>query len=804
MDTFFQDVRYGFRMLMKSPAFSLVAIFTLALGIGANTAIFSVVNAVMLRSMPFPHANRLMAVYHSYPEINLLHASVDPGSWDYYRQHVKSFSQMAAYAGYKAPQNLTGTGDPERVRTMGVTGDFFRMMGVAPMIGRPLNMQDDQPGSNRQVLLGYGLWKERFGADAGILGKNIALDGMNYTVVGVMPNGFDFPEKAQLWVPLALTPADLNNGAEYLEVIGRLQDGLAPAQAKAEFTKITAEVHRLYPVLPPSFYISTNPLQQVLVGDSMGKALWVLLGAVALVLLIACVNVANLLLARATVRQRELSIRAALGASRIRIIRQLLTEGVLLALAGGALGLGLGYWGIDLLLSIVPLELPSFVKVSIDSSVLLFTIGVSIFSGLLFGSIPALHVSGAGLNDALKEGGRTAAPGRHGSRRVLVVSEIALAMVLLVGAGLMIKSFVRILQSNPGFNPQHAMTANVVLPDTKYKEPAQMVSFYRDVAQKISVIPGVTASGMSSMFPMSGGWTNTFFVRARNIKPEPHAYVAVVTGGYNQAVQMPLLKGRFLNDSDAAESQPVAVIDANAAKMYWPNEDPIGKQIALTSEGTSEKPVWREVVGIVGSVRHSSPVAENTKGEIYLPLEQHPLPMMRIVVRTSGDPTTAAAAIRNAVKEVDREQPIFEVRTMSSLFDDFVAQPRFNMILLGVFAGLALLLAAVGIYAVMSYSVTQLTHEIGVRMALGAKQRDVLNMVLGQAAKLAVIGLAIGLFGALLATRVLQTLLFGVRAYDVANFAIIGFLLASVALIASFMPALRATRVDPMVALRYE
>jgi putative ABC transport system permease protein len=710
---------------------------------------------------------------------------------------------MAAYSGYKAPQNLTGAGDPERVRTITVSGDFFRVLGVNPALGRVLNEHDDHPGTNRQVVLGYGLWKERFGADPNMLGKDLALDGMNYTVVGVMPSGFSFPEDAQLWVPLALTAEQLKNGAEYLEVIGRLRDDLSPGQARAEFTKITAEVLRQNPDYPPTFTITAAPLQEVLVGD-MSKALWVLLGAVALVLLIACVNVANLLLARATVRQRELSIRVALGATRLRIIRQLLTEGVHLALAGGVVGLFLGYWGIDLLLSIVPMELPSFVKVSVDSSVLLFTIGASLLSGLLFGSIPALHVSGSGLNDSLKEGGRTAAPGRHGSRRVLVVSEIALAMVLLVGAGLMIKSFVRILQADPGFNVQNTLTANLSLPESKYKDETKIAAFYREAAERITTIPGVSASGISSMLPMSGGWTNTFFVRGRTIKPNPHAYVAVATGGYDKAVQIPLQRGRFVADSDTPETQPVAAVDENAAKMYWPNEDPIGKQIALTSEGTTDKPVWREIVGIVGSVRHRSPVGEETKGQIYLPFRQKPLRTMRVVVRTSGDPTQLASAVRNEVRQIDREQPIFQVRTMTSLFNDFVAQPRFNMVLLAVFAGLALLLATVGIYAVMSYSVTQLTHEIGVRMALGAKQRDVLNMVLGQAAKLAVFGLAIGLAGALLATRVLQTLLFGVHAYDLSTFALIGFLLASVALLASFLPALRATRVDPMVALRYE
>jgi len=587
-------------------------------------------------------------------------------------------------------------------------------------------------------------------------------------------------------------------------VVGRLREGLTPAQAVAEFQKITAEVHRKEPDLPPKFRITTEPLQDVEVGD-MKRPLWVLLGAVTLVLLIACVNIANLLLARATVRQRELSIRAALGASRLRIIRQLLTEGVLIAMVGGAFGLLLGYWGTDALLSMVPMKMPSFVTVSVDSRVLLFTLGISVFSGLLFGIIPALHVSGPALNESLKEGGRTGAPGRHTSRRVLVVSEIALAMVLLVGAGLMIKSFVKIMESDPGFNAQHTLTATINLPEAKYKENDQKAAFFREYSQRLKTIAGVEASGLSSAMPLSGGWTNSFFIRGRNdINPTPHAWAGVATEGFASAMQIPLHRGRFVADSDTADTMPVVVIDENAAHMYWHNEDPIGKQVALTSEGTPEKPVWRTIVGIVGSVRHRSAVAEETKGQLYIPYQQLPLALMRVAVRTSGDPTVVAGAIRNELHQIDREQPIFDVRTLSSLFDDFVAQPRFNMTLLAVFAGLALLLAAVGIYAVMSYSVTQLTHEIGVRMALGAQQRDVLGMVLMQAGKLAGIGLLIGLVCALLATRVLQTLLFGVGAYDVTTFMSIGVLLASVALLASFLPARRAMRVDPMVALRYE
>jgi putative ABC transport system permease protein len=804
MDTFLQDVRYGIRMMLKNPAFTLVAVLTLALGIGATAAIFTVVNSVLLRQMPFPEADRLMYVYHSYPEINLMKASVNPIGWDYYTKNVKSFASMGAFTEYKTPQNMTGVGDPERVQTIAVSGDYFKTLAVKPMLGRTLTPQDDQPGSEREAVLGYGIWKDRFGGDSAIVGKTLALDGMNYTIVGVMPLGFEYPSEAQLWVPLALSPKDWTSSAEYLEVIGRLRDGISTQQAVAEFQKITAEVHRKVPDLPATFSISTEPLQETEVGD-LKRPLWVLLGAVGLGLLIACVNIANLLLARATVRQKELSIRAAMGASRGRIMRQLMTESVLIAIIGGALGLVLGYWGTDALLAMVPIKMPSFVKIAVDTRVLFFTFGISIFSGLLFGIIPALQVAGSGLNESLKEGGRTGAPGRHTSRRVLVVSEIALAMVLLIGAGLMIKSFVRILQSDPGFSTQHTLTANVMLPEAKYKEKEKKTAFYREFAQRLNTIPGVEAAGLSSAMPMSGGWTNSFFIRGRtDLDPTPHAWAGVATDGFAKAMQIPVHRGRFVAESDTSDSLPVAVIDENAVHMYWRDQDPIGQQIALTSEGTREKPVWRTIVGIVGTVKHRSALTNETKGQIYIPYQQLPLPYMRLAVRTSGDPTVVTGAIRNELRQIDREQPIFEVRTLASLYDDFVAQPRFNMILLGVFAGLALLLAAVGIYAVMSYSVTQLTHEIGLRMALGASQSNVLGMVLKQAARMAVIGLGVGIIGALLATRVLQSLLFGVRADDIGTFVSIGVLLSAVALLASFMPARRATRVDPMVALRYE
>jgi putative ABC transport system permease protein len=803
MERLFQDLRYGFRMLRKSPGFTAVAVMTLALGIGANTAIFSVMNAALLRALPYPQPGRLMMLFHSYPKLNLPRATVSPLGFDYYRNNVQSFEAIGAFSGYRAPQNLTGAGNPEQVRAVSVTGGFFPVLGIQAWRGRTIGFEADQ-GSSRVVVLSYGLWQQRYGGDPGMIGRDITLDGNNYTVIGIMPASFDYPHAAQLWVPIPLTADFLKVRGEFLNVVGRLKPGVTPGQAEAEMGKVTAEVLRIYPeAAEAGWRVIAVPFREVAVGN-LRPALLVLLGAVGCVLLIACANIANLLLARSAGRQKEIAIRSAMGASRARVVRQLLTEGVLLALVGGGCGLLLGYWGIDALLRLLPAgdALMRF-TINVDRNVLLFTIGVSVVTGLIFASAPALQSVRAALGDALKEGGRTSfTPGHHRFRAGLVIAEMALALVLLIGAGLMIRSFIRIQESDPGFDPQHVVTMQIALPQPKYKEETRVAQFYAELVQRVAALPGVKAAGLTSMLPLDSNWTNSFMIEGRNLTPAPHGHMASANPQYFSAMRIPLLRGRTFTDADTAAAPLVAVIDDALVRAYWPNEDPLGKRFRLAAG--DGKVVWRQIVGIVASVKHVDPLAHETKGQAYFPDQQMPQPRMSLAVRASGDPTALVGAIRSQVLQIDPEQPIAEVKTMERALNEFVAQPRFNMLLLAVFAALALVLAAVGIYGVMAYSVAQRTHEIGLRMALGARREDVLRLVLMQAVRLAGFGLIIGLIGAFIATRVLATLLYGVKSTDPATFVVISLLLGGIAVMASYLPARRATKVDPMVALRYE
>ncbi len=803
METLLQDLRYGVRMLRKTPGFTAVAVLTLALGIGANTAIFSVVNAALLRSLPFPEAGRLMVLFHSYPKLNLPRATVSPMGFDYYRRNVKAFEQLGAFTGLRAPENLTGSGNPEHVRTTAVSGGVFPVMGVAPLLGRTILPDDDKPGANRVAVLSYGLWQRRFAGDRDLVGRDITLDGNNYTVVGIMPQSFAYPVTAQLWVPIALTPPQLQDMSEFLTVIGRLKPGVTPGQAEGEMASISAEILKIFPeAASVGWHAIAVPFREVEVGD-IRTALLVLLGAVGCVLLIACANVANLLLARAAGRQKEVAIRSAMGASRSRVVRQLLTEGVLLSLVGGSLGLLIGYWGIDVLPALIPTEQRlAFLKIDVDHNVLLFTLAVSVLTGLIFASAPAVQSARAAIGETLKEGGRTSSvSGHHRFRTGLVIAETALALVLLIGAGLLIRSFTRIQQSNHGFDPQQVLTLQLALPQPKYKEEVRQVQFFDQLVHRVSTLPGVEAAGITSMLPLDANWTNSFFIEGRSITPGPHAHAAIVSPQYFAAMRIPLLKGRVFSESDTATASKVAIIDQTLADTYLAGENPLGRRIALASPG---QPVWREIVGVVTPVKHADPLSKETKGQLYLPYEQAPQPVMSLAVRAAGDPTALAGAIRNEVLQVDPEQPISQVKTMEQALDTFVAQPRFNMVLLAIFAGLALVLAAVGTYGVMAYSVTQRTHEIGLRMALGARTKDVLRLVLLQAIRIAGVGLAIGLIGAFIATRVLATMLYGVRSSDPLTFVVISLLLGGVAVIASYLPARRAAKVDPMVALRYE
>ncbi|HSM86983.1 MAG TPA: ABC transporter permease, partial [Candidatus Limnocylindrales bacterium] len=687
--------------------------------------------------------------------------------------------------------------------------NFFSTLGVKPELGRSFTSEEDQPGKNREVVLSHAVWKQQFGSDPQILGKTLSLDGLNYTVIGVMPQGFQMPSGAGLWTPLAFTPQEAQSTHEYLDVVARLRPGVTTQQARAELADISAQLLRQFPELAPSgFHVFAEPLPEVM-QENLRPALLVLLAAVGCVLLIACANVANLLLARASARQKEVAVRSALGATRARLIRQLLTESTLLSLCGGAFGLALAYQGTGLLLSLVPIQIPSFVRISVDSHVVLFTLALAMFVGLLFGIFPALHSSQDAAAAALKSGGRTStAHGRDRIRNVLVVAEVGVALVLLACAGLLIRTFIHVRESDPGFSSGNALTAWVSLREQNYHEPAKMSAFYQQLLQRLSSLPQVDNAAIGSTLPLLGDWTQSFDVEGRNSSVEPHAFFAAVSPRYFSALGIPLLKGRSFAEADGPNAPPVVMVDERAARAYWPGENPVGKRInvelGMSAGGQSPKPVWREVIGVVGSVKHLSALADQSKGEVYLPYLQNPMRTMSIVVRTRGNPADLGPALRHEVAQIDNSQAVYDLLTMDQYLDRFISQPRFNMVLLALFGALALLLSAIGIYGLISFWVVQRTREMGIRMALGASRGEVMRLVLGQTLRLVAIGIGCGIFAALLATRALAGLLFGVGSNDPLTFVAIAALLSAVAVFAGYVPARRATRVDPMVILRYE
>ena len=807
METFWKDIQYAVRMLWKSPAFTAIAIITLALGIGANTAIFSVVNAVLLEPLPFPESSRLVDIYHSYPNIGLNHATVSPKTLDFYLKNAKSFESIGAFTSFRAPSNLTGSGEPQRLRSITVTGQFFNTIGISPMLGRTITPADDQPGTGRVAVLSYGLWRRQFAGDPSIVGRSITIDGSNYDVIGVMPSTFDFPSKAELWVPIAMSSQDWQQEVEFLSVVGRLKPGMSVRQAHAEMQQLTANIRRIYAKDfegdTSGWHAEVQPLSETMRGN-LRPALLVLLAAVGCVLLIACVNVANLLLARATGRQKEMATRVAIGATRRRIVRQLLTESTVLALAGGLAGLLLANAGVGALMSMLPIDLPSYIRVSVDAQVALFTFLLSIATGLLFGVAPAWRISSPQLLESLKEGRSSVGASHYRLRDGLVVGEMALAVLLLIGAGLMVRSFMRYQSARFGFDPEHVLTFSISLPAQKYSDPARMRSFLQETEAKIQHLPGVQAAGMVSTLPLTGsGWTQTYTISGKDIHPEPHSYFAAVSPGYFSALKIRLLRGRLFTASDGPDSPVVAIVDDRAVHMYFANDNPIGQHLEVHLPGVKGART-AEIVGVVGAVKHTPGVAEDTKGQVYIPYTQMVFPGAEFTVRTVSDPTAIASAVRAQVRSVDAEQPIYEVRTMEDIRSEAMAQPRFSTVLLGIFGGLALVLAAVGIYGVLSYTVTQRTHEIGLRMALGASQSSVLRMVMRRAMKLAIIGMTAGVVASLLATRALSSLLFHVSRTDPLTYIGVAVVLGAVALQASYIPARRATRVDPMIALRNE
>ncbi len=820
MDTFLQDVRYGLRMLVKSPGFTAIAVLTLALGIGANTAIFSIVNAVLLRPLPYRDSAGLVKVWNRADGFGLPKLWLSEPEWWELRDTNQAFSEIAAYTPLGG-RNLTAGQQPVRVQSGFGTASLFPMLGVHPVLGRNFAEDDDQPG-RKVVMISYGLWQSLFAGDRGVVGKTVQLDGATYSIVGVLPNGFEFAGKTDVWEPLGLDRAKpLGRGSHYLEVLGRLRPGVTVAQADSQMRGFAAQLAREY----PKFYTADGkwsalvvPFHQELVGD-VRPALLVLTGAVGFVLLIGCANLANLLLARASGREKEMAIRASLGAGKLRLIRQLLTESVLLALAGGVVGTLLAYWGVELLHRAGPADLPRLSEISVDARVLGFTLVLSVFTGILFGLAPAVHVAGSHLSESLKDSGRGTTGGRASQklRGALVVSEVALALVLLVGAGLMVRSFQQILRVNPGFQTEHILTARISLPKERYKDGPPVTQFFSKLTDQLATLPGVKAVGAVDALPLSGQYSSgsTYVehtsMQGFNTVPDTHIpYIEAdqrnVTPGYFDTLRIPLLRGRVFTAADDENAPLVAIVDSDFARRFWPNEDPIGKHIAFDTVPNS-KPAqyrWRTVVGLVGHIKHYALETEGREQVYFAESQVSNSRDMNLALRTVSDPAALAGAVRQQVASLDSELPIYEVKTMDQWLDSSTAQRRMNVVLLSVFAGLALVLASIGIYGVMAYSVTLRTHEIGIRVALGAKHADVLRLVFAQGLRLIVIGLTIGLVAGLGLSRLISSLLYGVSPTDAVTFIEISALLAGTAVLATYLPARRAMQVDPMVALRYE
>jgi predicted permease len=815
MGKLLQDLRYGARMLVKNPGFALVVILTLALGIGVNTTIFSVVNAVLLRPLPYEDANRLMTAWGSKdmgPQKRTAVSYPDFADW---RDQTQSFEQLAVY-------NSSGTllrnegGEPELIVGANASADIFQMLRIKPALGRAFTREEDQPKKAPIMLISYNLWQRRFNSDPNIIGQTIPTGTSGgTTVIGVLPQGFRFPAhaaKTDFLRPIApaLGERAQARSSYSLPVIGRLKPNVSRAQAVSEMKTIGRQLEAQYPDEGLRLGLSLVSVHEDLVG-SVRLSLLLLLGAVGFVLLIACANVANLLLARAASRQKEIAIRTALGASRMRVLRQLLTESTMLALVGGTLGLLLSLWGVDLLIAATPVDVPRVKEIGLDASVFFFTLGVSLLTGIIFGLAPALFSSRIDLNETLKEGGRTGSEGarRNRVRSMLVVSEVALSFVLLVGAGLLIKSFLRLREVNPGFEPQKILTTDLSLSRVKYPKQEQQVAIFQQAAENIRTLPGVEAVALVDPLPLSGnGSGNTFQIAGRPLAApgsQPNSNMRHVSEDYFRTMGIPLLKGRGFNDRDNTNSPAVLVVNDTLARTYFPNEDAVGQRIIIERDPTIDpNPPAREIVGVVGDVRHEG-LDKEAGAEFYVPYLQEPSSFMSVVVRTATDkPETLAPNVRERIRQVDKDLYVQRVTPMTELLAESFASRRFNMMLVGLFAAVALLLASVGIFSVMSFLVTQRTHEIGIRMALGAQARDVLKMVLKQGMFFILIGLGVGLVAAFALTRVMGGLLFKVRATDPLTFVGVSLLLIAVALIACYIPARRATRVDPMRALHYE
>ena len=806
MESLVSDVRYAVRNLLRRPGFTIIAVITLALGIGANTAIFSAINALLLNPLPFPELDRIVAVWDKQPAHGVVHNEVAFANFLDLKAQSKSFEQLALYRWWSP--NLTGIESPERIQGFLVTANYFDALGVKPIMGRTFVAEENQPGKDAVAIITYSLWQRRFGGDPDILNKTITINTIVRKVVGVMPEHFNFPKGGEVYAPIAMTPELMKSrGSHSFYIIGRLNRGTSIASAQADIDSIMARLAQQYPETNTGWGATAFPL----VADTVhtyDTPLWIMMGAVGFVLLIACANVANLMLARASGRQKEIALRTALGASRWRIVRQLLTESVIVALVGGALGVLIGFWGINALRAGDPGEAskfaPGWYQLGINAPVLFFTLALSLVSGIVFGLAPALQASKTNLNDSLKEGGRQTGGSSHRLRSSLVVFEFALSLVLLVGAGLLARSFLSLLKTDPGFNPDHVLTMNLTLPMLKYKEEAQRAAFYSDLVQRVKTFPGVESAAVVNYLPLGGSNSSDSYLVEGEPEPPPgqenDGRYRVASPDYFRTMQISIVRGRGFTDQDKAGATPVVMVNEAFVRKHWPNQDPIGKRIRFY--GPLERAPWMEVIGVIADVKHelNLPVTP----EYYLPYAQDAWPGMVLVARTSVDPSSLAGALRQQVLAIDKDQPVFDVKTMQEVRSTSVAVYSFSSAMLGIFAFVALLLASIGIYGVMAFAVAQRTQEIGIRIALGARSADVLKLVVTHGMKLALIGMLLGLGGSWALTRFMEKLLVGVQATDVLTFSLVSVCLLVTAFVACYVPARRATKVDPLVALRYE
>jgi putative ABC transport system permease protein len=805
MGTLLQDLRYALRILVKNPGFTAVAVLTLALGIGANTAIFSVVNAILLRPLPYKDPGRLVTIWETEPSgPGGLFPATSPDFEDWRKQN-SVFEGLAAATVDGAA--LTGVSEPLQLDGWAVSPAIFPLLGVQPLMGRTFSA--DETGHNRVVILSYGLWQRAFGGDRNLVGRRITLDGEAHDVVGVMPRTFKFPrvwgQRAEFWRPIILDePAwKKDRGNHWFWVLGRMKSGVTIDQARANMETVSGRLAQQYPMTNTGVIAKVVGLREQLT-KNVKPVLLVLFAAVGFLLLIACVNVANLLLAKAVARQREIAIRLAVGSGRLRLIQHLLTESVLLFLVGGVAGLLMGSWALELLLHAAPEGyVPSTAEVHLDAWVFLFALLVAFVAGALAGLIPAIQASKPDLHSALKESARNVAAPHQRSRSLLTACEIALALVMLIGAGLSIRSLVRLLGVQAGFDRQNVLTARIALPDSRYPKPTQVTAFYQQLLERIRALPGVRSASLTSALPLQGGTNGTVIVEGqpvpKNMWSSPLVEWDTVMPGYFHTLRIPLVRGRDFTAQDAEDKPQVAIINETMAHLFWPNQDPVGKRFSQDKD----KPKWITVVGVVGDVREYG-FEQPTAPEAYFPQSQNNRTYMVVVVRTAAKPLSQLSAVTGAVHDLDSQLPVFEPRELTEVVSESSEQQRFVALLLGLFAGLALVLASVGIYGVISYSVVQRTHELGIRMALGAGRRDVLGMVFGEGLRLALYGLGAGLVGAFVLTRLMSSLLYGVRPTDPFTFALVPIVLIVVALAACYIPARRATKVDPMVALRYE